>query len=80
MHELGVSRNIVAIAGEAARGRRVQRVTIEIGKMSGVMADAVRFCFDAVAAGTPVAGAVLHIVETAGNELMVKTVELEEAA
>jgi Zn finger protein HypA/HybF involved in hydrogenase expression len=50
MHELAITRNIVAIVGEAARGRRVTRVTLEIGKLSGVMADAVAFCFDMVAA------------------------------
>ena len=80
MHELGITRNIVAIVGEAARGRRVLGVTLEIGKSSGIMADAVRFCFEAVAAGTPVEGAALHIVESAGDTLMVKTMELEEAA
>ena len=45
MHELGISRNIVAIVGDAAKGRRVRRVTLEIGKLSGVMADAIVFCF-----------------------------------
>ena len=63
MHELGISRNIVAIVGEAAKGRRVRRVTLEIGKLSGVMRDAVEFCFDVVAQGTPAAGAVLEIRE-----------------
>ncbi|MFX9216735.1 hydrogenase maturation nickel metallochaperone HypA, partial [Acinetobacter baumannii] len=52
MHELGISRNIVAIVGDAAKGRRVRRVTLEIGKLSGVMADAIVFCFETVAQGT----------------------------
>ena len=67
MHELAITRNIVAIAGEAAHGRRVTRVTLEIGKLSGVMADAVAFCFDIVASGTPVAGAALDIREIDGR-------------
>jgi hydrogenase nickel incorporation protein HypA/HybF len=66
MHELGISRNIVAIVGEAARGRRVRRVTLEIGKLSGVVRDAVEFSFDLVAQGTPVAGAQLEIREIEG--------------
>jgi hydrogenase nickel incorporation protein HypA/HybF len=66
MHELGLSRNIVAIVGEAARGRRVRRVTLEIGKLSGVMRDAVEFSFDLVARDTPVAGAELEIREIEG--------------
>ncbi len=47
MHELGVTRNVVAIVDEAAKGRRVGRVTLKIGKLSGVVSDAVAFCFDA---------------------------------
>jgi hydrogenase nickel incorporation protein HypA/HybF len=112
MHELGISRNIVAIVSEAAAGRRVRRVTLEVGKLAGVMTDAIAFCFDVAAAGTPVAGAVLEIREIegrarclvcgaefaaatlltacgcgsrrltylAGEQLNVKTMELEEVA
>jgi len=57
VHELAITRNVVAIVGEAAKGRRVTHMTLEIGKLSGVPADAVAFCFDIVAAGTPAAGA-----------------------
>ena len=67
MHELGITRNIVALVVEAAAGRPVQRITVEVGKLSGVMADAVRFCFDVVADGTPVQGAVLDVVEPEGR-------------
>ena len=63
MHELGISRNIVAIVSEAANGRRVRRVTLEVGKLSGVMPDALRFCFDAAAHGTVLDGAALDIRE-----------------
>jgi hydrogenase nickel incorporation protein HypA/HybF len=61
MHELSITRNLVAIVAEAAAGRRVRRVTLAIGRLSGVMSEAVAFCFDVVAAGTPLAGAVLAI-------------------
>jgi hydrogenase nickel incorporation protein HypA/HybF len=67
MHELGISRNIVAIVGEAAKGRRVRRITLEIGKLSGVMRDAIEFSFEAVAQGSPAAGAVLEIREIDGR-------------
>jgi hydrogenase nickel incorporation protein HypA/HybF len=67
VHELGISRNIVAIVGEAAKGRRVRRVTLEIGKLSGVMRDAIEFSFDLVAQGTPAAGAELEIREIEGR-------------
>jgi hydrogenase nickel incorporation protein HypA/HybF len=67
MHELGITRNIVAIVGDAAKGRRVVCVTLEVGKLSGVMSDAIAFCFDAVALGTALEGARLDIREIEGR-------------
>jgi len=67
MHELGISRNIVAIAAEAAAGRRVRRVTLEIGRLSGVVPEALRFSFDVAAHGTPLEGAALEIREIEGR-------------
>ena len=112
MHELGITRNVVAIVAEAAKGRRVRRVTLDVGKFSGVMADAIRFCFDTVTPGTALEGATLEIREIegrarcctcgaefatttlyapcacgsrdiqrlAGEELKIRTMELEEEA
>ena len=67
MHELGITRNIIGIVSEAADGRPVRQVTLEIGKLSGVMADAIAFCFEAVAQGTPLEGATLDIKEIDGR-------------
>jgi hydrogenase nickel incorporation protein HypA/HybF len=67
VHELGLTQEVVALADAAAAGRRVTRVVLEIGKLSGVLPDAVRFCFDLCAEGTAVAGAALEIVEPAGR-------------
>jgi hydrogenase nickel incorporation protein HypA/HybF len=112
VHELGITRNIVAIVVEAAKGKRVTRVLLEVGRLGGVMPGAIAFCFDVVAKGTALEGATLDIVEVAGRarcracaaefgvanlftacvcgsrdvavirgeELMIKTMELEEAA
>jgi hydrogenase nickel incorporation protein HypA/HybF len=66
VHELGITRNIVTICGERAGGRRVSRVKLEIGRLSAVVPDAIRFCFDVVSQGSPVEGARLEIVEVAG--------------
>jgi hydrogenase nickel incorporation protein HypA/HybF len=79
MHELGITRNIVSIVGQAARGRRVVRITLEIGALAGVEPRAIAFCFDVVARGTTAEGAVLDIVPLAGNQLSIKTMEIEEA-
>ncbi len=112
MHELGITRNIVAIVADAAKGRRVTRIHVEVGKLSGILAQAIVFCFDVVAQGTAIEGAALSIhevegrancracgaefatptlftpcgcgsrdlVRLAGEELKIKTMELEEAA
>jgi len=66
MHELGITRNIVAIVTEHARGARVKRVALEIGKLSAIMPDAIRFCFDVCAKSTPLEDAELTIAEIAG--------------
>lgn len=63
MHELALTQSIVEIVAEHAGGRRVRRVKLEIGKLTCVMPDAIRFCFDVVAAGTSLEGARLEIVE-----------------
>ena len=66
MHELGITQNIIAIVSEHAQGKKVQRVLLEIGKLSAIMPDAVRFCFDICAKGTIVEGATLEIWEIPG--------------
>ena len=67
MHELSITRNIVAIVSEAAAGRRVTSVRLEIGQLSAVMPEAVRFCFDVCAQGTVLEGARLEIDSIAGR-------------
>lgn len=63
MHELSIVISIVELASEVAEGGAVRRVTIEIGKLSGVEPEAIAFCFLEVARGTPVEGAALDICE-----------------
>lgn len=67
MHELSITRRIVEIVAEAARLRRVRRVTIEVGALAGVAGDAIAFCFDEVAKGTVVEGAELEIRHVEGR-------------
>lgn len=67
MHELGITRNIVSIVEEAAKGRRVKRVALDVGRLAGVMPDALAFCFDVVSKGTALDGARLDINEIAGR-------------
>lgn len=67
MHELGITQRIVEICSEAAAGAQVTRVTVEIGRLCGVLPDAVRFCYEVCAKGTVLEGSVLDIVSTPGS-------------
>ncbi|MEM1264164.1 MAG: hydrogenase maturation nickel metallochaperone HypA [Pseudomonadota bacterium] len=66
MHELGITRNIVAIVSEHANGAKVKRVGLEIGRLSAIMPDAIRFCFDVCSKDTALEGATLEIEEVPG--------------
>ena len=67
MHELSIAQSIVEMVGERADEARVHRLTVVIGRLSGVMPDALRFCFDICAEGTVLEGAVLEIIEPSGR-------------
>ena len=67
MHELSLASSIVEACAERAGGARVLRVTVEVGELAAVSPHALRFCFDACAQGTAVAGAELDIVEIPGR-------------
>jgi hydrogenase nickel incorporation protein HypA/HybF len=80
VHELGITRNLVAIVNDAAKGRRVNKVWLEIGERSALLPDAVLFCFDVVSKGTALEGAVLEIVALPGDGLNIKAMEIESCA
>jgi len=67
MHELGITRNIVAIVAEHAAGRKVTRVKVDVGRLSGVMSEAIRFSFDVVSKGSCLEGARLEISDIEGR-------------
>jgi len=61
MHELSLVQGIVEICEQHAGGRCVLEVTLEIGGLSGVVPEALEFCFDAAARGSLLEGARLII-------------------
>jgi hydrogenase nickel incorporation protein HypA/HybF len=65
MHELSIAASVVEIARErsAAAGGRPRRIVLRIGRLAGVSVDALRFGFELLAEGTPLAGCVLDIEE-----------------
>ena len=71
MHELALSESILELLLEQSRAAhlsRITRVVLEIGALSGVEPEALRFCFDAVTRNSAAEGAALHIAwrEAAG--------------
>ena len=76
MHELGITRNVVAICAEASHGAPVTRVRLAIGKRSAVLPESVRFCFDVCAKGTVLEGALLEIEQPEGEELKIREMEI----
>jgi len=80
MHELAVAQGIVDQVDATAAGRRVLKVTVEIGALTCVSKDALEFSFDLVAQGTAAHGAELEILGVPGEALNVKSMEVEAAA
>jgi hydrogenase nickel incorporation protein HypA/HybF len=69
MHELALAEDVLQIVQEAARRegfRHVRALWLEIGQLSSVEPDAMRFCFDAVARDTVAEDARLEILVTPG--------------
>jgi hydrogenase nickel incorporation protein HypA/HybF len=70
MHEMSLAINIVELVSakaQAAGGQRVTSVELEAGKLSGVMVEALVFCFEAAARNTLAEGALLEIREIEGR-------------
>ena len=67
MHELSITRSVVAIVSERTAGQRVTRVRLEIGALSAVVPDAIR-------CGTQASWLI------AGQELNIKEMEVESCA
>lgn len=67
MHEMGIAMQIVEIAGASIpadiKGVRVERVNLKVGKLSAVVPESLRFCFEIVSRETCFSGAELNIEE-----------------
>jgi hydrogenase nickel incorporation protein HypA/HybF len=76
MHELAIVHGIVDAVTERGGAGRIVRVVVEVGRLTAVMPDALRFCFDVVAQGTTAEGASLDILEIEGESLRVREMEV----
>ena len=81
MHELALMTTVVervCATAKAEGARRVTDIRLVCGEMSGVVPDALEFCFDVCAAGTLAAGATLHIERERGREFHLASVDVED--
>ena len=67
MHELAITEAVAQTIMERTGDAPVTCVRLQIGRLSGVVPDSVRFCFDLVCDGTPLQGARLEIMEPSGT-------------
>ncbi len=67
MHELAITESVVDAIVEKVGDGPISAVRLEIGKLSGLVVDSIRFCFEIVANGTGLQGARLDIDEPPGR-------------
>lgn len=67
MHELSIAESVVDAILERTGDRQVTLVRLQVGRLSGVVPDALMFCFELAAAGTAIEGAELRIEEPDGR-------------
>lgn len=76
MHELSLMEDLVATVTTEIDAARVHVVRLVVGRRSCASTEALRFCFDVCTRGTTLEGATLDIVETDGDELRLRDVEV----
>ncbi|MGQ0572810.1 MAG: hydrogenase maturation nickel metallochaperone HypA [Pseudonocardia sp.] len=67
MHELSITQSVVTTITSRMRDAPVRRIRLEVGRLSGIVPDSMRFCFEMVAVGTTCEGAALEIDEPPGR-------------
>lgn len=70
MHEMALAQSVLSIVEDAAVKQGFSRVTalrLEIGRLSGVEPDALRFCLDVVIRDSLANGARLELIESPGR-------------
>ena len=78
MHEVGVATEVLAIAREKAKGRKIVAITVELGDDGHTTPQTLSHAFEHCAAGTNAASAKLKIVKGSGLESRVVDLEVEK--
>lgn len=67
MHELAITQGVVDAVTARTGDAPVASVRVRVGRLAGVVPEAMRFCFDLVTAGTPLEGAALEFDQPEGR-------------
>src|SRR5512140_3730711 len=67
MHELAITQGVVDAVTARTGDAPVASVRVRVGRLAGVVPDAMSFCFELVTAGTPLEGAVLEFEQPEGR-------------
>jgi hydrogenase nickel incorporation protein HypA/HybF len=67
MHELAITQSVVDAVTERTGTAPVASVRLRVGRLAGVVPDAMTFCFELVTAGTPLEGAALEFDRPEGR-------------
>ena len=70
MHEMSLAEGILQLVEETARREQashVKTIVVEIGRLSCVEPEALKFCFDSVSRGSMAEDARLQIIDIAGS-------------
>jgi len=67
MHEMAITESVIAAVSEKVGDRRVQRVSLVVGRLSGVVAESLYFYFDLATEGTPLEASLLEIIDIPGR-------------
>jgi hydrogenase nickel incorporation protein HypA/HybF len=77
MHELAIIEGVIDTVTERLPDAQITCVRLEIGALSGVVPDALRFSFELATEGTNLHGADLEIAEIPGSqELKIASVKM----
>lgn len=78
MHELSIAMSLIDVITEILireDATVATRVTVEVGRLSGVVPEALRTAFSTAIRGTELEACVLDIIQTPGRELDVVRIE-----
>jgi len=67
MHELAIAESVVDTVLRRTEGRPVSVVRLRIGRLSGVVPDALSFAFEVASVGTPLQGSTLELEQPQGE-------------